>query len=59
MYGSQADLLLEYWRNVAHPAVGRAGDLGWFTEGGLPAPLADGVVQQLAPAFARLPARQM
>jgi len=34
-------------------------DLGWFTADGLPAPLADGVVQQLAPAFARLPARQM
>lgn len=32
--------------------------LAWFTPQALPAPLADGVVQQLAPAFARLrPAR--
>jgi len=30
-------------------------DLAWFTADGLPSPLADGVVQQLAPAFARLP----
>ena len=29
-------------------------DLAWFTAGELPSPLADGVVQQLAPAFARL-----
>jgi len=29
-------------------------DLAWFTADTLPAPLADGVVQQLAPAFARL-----
>jgi ADP-ribose pyrophosphatase YjhB (NUDIX family) len=29
-------------------------DLGWFTADELPSPLADGVVQQLAPAFARL-----
>ena len=35
-------------------------DLGWFTADTLPSPLADGVVQQLAPAFARLgPAAQM
>jgi 8-oxo-dGTP pyrophosphatase MutT (NUDIX family) len=29
-------------------------DLAWFTAATLPSPLADGVVQQLAPAFARL-----
>ena len=29
-------------------------DLAWFTADALPTPLADGVVQQLAPAFARL-----
>lgn len=29
-------------------------DLAWFTADELPSPLADGVVQQLAPAFARL-----
>jgi 8-oxo-dGTP pyrophosphatase MutT (NUDIX family) len=29
-------------------------DLAWFTAETLPSPLADGVVQQLAPAFARL-----
>lgn len=29
-------------------------DLAWFTADALPSPLADGVVQQLAPAFARL-----
>jgi 8-oxo-dGTP pyrophosphatase MutT (NUDIX family) len=32
-------------------------DLAWFTADSLPAPLADGVVQQLAPAFARLAPR--
>jgi 8-oxo-dGTP pyrophosphatase MutT (NUDIX family) len=34
-------------------------DLAWFTADALPAPLADGVVQQLTPAFARLEAAQM
>ncbi|GGQ65041.1 NUDIX hydrolase [Couchioplanes azureus] len=35
-------------------------ELGWFAADELPSPLADGVVQQLAPAFARLAAaRQM
>ncbi|MEV6598136.1 NUDIX hydrolase [Actinoplanes sp. NPDC051346] len=29
-------------------------ELGWFSADALPSPLADGVVQQLAPAFARL-----
>jgi 8-oxo-dGTP pyrophosphatase MutT (NUDIX family) len=29
-------------------------DLAWFTADALPSPLADGVTQQLAPAFARL-----
>jgi 8-oxo-dGTP pyrophosphatase MutT (NUDIX family) len=29
-------------------------DLAWFTANTLPSPLADGVVQQLAPAFARM-----
>ncbi|MEU4218586.1 NUDIX domain-containing protein [Actinoplanes sp. NPDC026623] len=29
-------------------------DLAWFTADKLPAPLADGVVQQFAPAFARM-----
>jgi 8-oxo-dGTP pyrophosphatase MutT (NUDIX family) len=29
-------------------------DLAWFSADALPSPLADGVVQQLAPAFARL-----
>jgi hypothetical protein len=28
--------------------------LGWFTADALPSPLADGVLSQLAPAFARL-----
>ncbi len=32
-------------------------DLAWFPAGELPSPLADGVVQQLAPAFARLDRR--
>jgi 8-oxo-dGTP pyrophosphatase MutT (NUDIX family) len=34
-------------------------DLAWFTADNLPEPLADGVVQQLAPAFARLEPPQM
>jgi 8-oxo-dGTP pyrophosphatase MutT (NUDIX family) len=34
-------------------------DLAWFTAATLPSPLADGVVQQFAPAFARLAAGQM